>query len=795
MSLSKKVKISCLITLGILFTQIPMVDNNYVASVIISEKFLPHRDEFNQYSTNLSTSQITENTVRLTLKNSYVYDYPNTQSEWWGNAEAVMNPPNQSTDGFFVSRSAGGYYSNQKFGLLVRFNTLGNVEWFKTTSNALYPTAMVAALPNEKSVLGCYHYNYENIDFFSYNKNGDSIYNWSYDPLEDVKLVAMKWSNGLWAVGDIEAPTKGVFILKMDYSNGTILESSTWNLGLDTSVVGICSDNNGGLYLTGWILNNSKHNLFVAHSNSSGDITSSNIVYDEQFNVQGAACTYNGVNLYVVGPYQVEIGQDKSNTCVWNFDNNCTLQNFATITSEGKYGMDFYGKSTLSDMSWIYFNYDIKISNEGDLIVSDVIEKDYANTMIHLLDLSLNETDYYEYKTDSSASIYHDACGKLILTKYNKLFSVMFCNRVYSDHPYIRIVEYVKKTYENPIIIDGTATGHVAHNWSWAIAQDWCNGTGTYSNPYIIKNLIINGENSNSCVLIENSDVYFKIEDCEFFKSGVGIELFNSKNGNLLNNNCTLNYIGIYLEESDYNNISGNVVFNNPSVGIELSQSSHNNVSNNKVSYSSKGIFLCAWSDYNMVSENLLDYHSQGIDMYFESDFNQILRNKISNAYTGIAVQAGSDYNRISRNTIFATSQCITDYDQGYRNNIIEYNNCTITSNDGNGGNGDGHPIPPLNIGTIVIILALTILTIGVVIRAIRKQKKTKVKKLKLPKDEVARYKKLKELERMEMRVQDGFPDEIETDKTKISFCPFCNASLDDDWAYCKQCGSSIRRN
>ena len=384
------------------------------------------------------------NPTELTLINNYIYDYPYTQSEWWGNAETVINPPNQTADGFFVSRSAGGYYSNQKIGLLIRFDTDGNVEWLKTTDKSLYPAAMVAALPNEKSIMGCYHYNYDYVDFYSYNKSGGSIYNWTYDPSENVKLAAMKWSNGLWAVGDIETPIKGVFLLKMDYSNGSVLVSNTWNLGVDTNVVGICSDNNGGLYLTGWLVNNSKHQLFVAHSNSSGDITSSNIIYDNQFNVQGAACTYDGVNLYVVGPYQVEIGQDKSNTCVWNFDDNCNLQNFATITSEQKFGTGYFGKSTLDDMSWIYFNYDIKILNTttGDLVVSDVIETDWANTMIHMLNPSLNELDYFEYKSDSTSFNYHDACGKLVITEYGKLFSVMFCSRIYSDQPYIRIVEY-----------------------------------------------------------------------------------------------------------------------------------------------------------------------------------------------------------------------------------------------------------------------------------------------------------------------------------------------------------------
>lgn len=408
----------------------------FAFSILISPSLLfMNQNEATITTNNLHLSDANE----ITLINDYTYDYPDTQSEWWGNAEAVLNPSNQMADGFFVSRSAGGYYSNQKSGLLIRFNAYGNVEWFKTTVDSLYTAALVTALPNEKSVMGCYHYNHEYVDFFSYDKNGDSIHNWKYDPIEKVKLVAMKWSNGLWAVGDIETPIKGFFILKMDYTDGSILASNTWNFGVDTNIVGICPDNNGGLYLTGYLVDNFKHQLFIAHTDSSGNIIDSNIISGDQFNVRGVACTYDGNTIYAVSIKQNAPGQDIYNSYVGSFDSNLNLMELALVTSEAKYGAGYYARG--EDTSWIYYNYDIKIYNSM-LIVSDVIEKDYANTMIHLLDLSLNEIEYYEYMADSPGNSYHDACGKLVLTEYGKIFSVMFCSRVYSDHPFIRMAEY-----------------------------------------------------------------------------------------------------------------------------------------------------------------------------------------------------------------------------------------------------------------------------------------------------------------------------------------------------------------
>ncbi|GAG58863.1 unnamed protein product, partial [marine sediment metagenome] len=55
---------------------------------------------------------------------------------------------------------------------------------------------------------------------------------------------------------------------------------------------------------------------------------------------------------------------------------------------------------------------------------------------------------------------------------------------------------------------------HIDNNWSAAEAAGICTGAGTYSEPYVIEDLVIDGEGSGSCILIENSDVYFIITNC-----------------------------------------------------------------------------------------------------------------------------------------------------------------------------------------------------------------------------------------------------------------------------------------
>ncbi|MFX1503637.1 MAG: NosD domain-containing protein, partial [Promethearchaeota archaeon] len=96
-----------------------------------------------------------------------------------------------------------------------------------------------------------------------------------------------------------------------------------------------------------------------------------------------------------------------------------------------------------------------------------------------------------------------------------------------------------------------------------------CTGEGTYSEPYVIEDLVIEGVGSGSYIIIENSDVYFKIENCTISGASVsGIRLSNVTNSLLNNNTLNNNDNGITLIGSNYNTISGNIIINNDDQGI-----------------------------------------------------------------------------------------------------------------------------------------------------------------------------------------------------------------------------------
>jgi len=218
---------------------------------------------------------------------------------------------------------------------------------------------------------------------------------------------------------------------------------------------------------------------------------------------------------------------------------------------------------------------------------------------------------------------------------------------------------------------------HIKDNWTDAKAAEICTGNGTYSDPYVIEDLVIDGGSLGSCILIENSNVCFKIENCTLYNSGdpsfnTGIKLQSVSNGSLIANNIsncgygielcysnntsisgnTVNnsYYGIYFEMSDNNTISGNNVGNN-FYGIYLRYSNNSDILGNTANYNViYGIYL----DYNCVNNNLSGNNARYNDdygIYLEmSDNNTISGNIASNNMEDGIFLYYSDDNTITGN-------------------------------------------------------------------------------------------------------------------------------------------------
>jgi parallel beta-helix repeat protein len=221
---------------------------------------------------------------------------------------------------------------------------------------------------------------------------------------------------------------------------------------------------------------------------------------------------------------------------------------------------------------------------------------------------------------------------------------------------------------------------------NWAVIEarfDWCSGSGTEGDPYIIEFVSINGQFSGNCVYIGYSSVFFIIRNCIIYNSGLyfdGLYLNYVNNAQILNNNCSFNGDnGIFFQGGGNNNtilnntvfnnrragidlgsfsenclISGNIISDNGQDGIVLRQDCDNNNISNNVIYNSgySGILLQGGSDNNIVRENRVIKSLRGIMIYDNSNYNDILDNKISKSNeNGMHIEE-SQYNYVKNNII-----------------------------------------------------------------------------------------------------------------------------------------------
>jgi len=206
-------------------------------------------------------------------------------------------------------------------------------------------------------------------------------------------------------------------------------------------------------------------------------------------------------------------------------------------------------------------------------------------------------------------------------------------------------------------------------NWSKTENDnDWCNGSGTWYDPYVIENVTINGK-GNSCIRISNSDACFIINNATLYNSSFrGITLNNASNGRILDSKIYNNSIGIWLQPNSHNNtISGNEIYNTTR-GIEIDDSINNTIVGNKIiDCTGDGMWIRLNTNNTWIINNTLKNISlRGI--YLDGvNNNTVFNNTVtSNSY---AIQLSTSHNdTILNNTLNCSTGDI--YLDGYNETL-----------------------------------------------------------------------------------------------------------------------------
>ncbi len=158
-----------------------------------------------------------------------------------------------------------------------------------------------------------------------------------------------------------------------------------------------------------------------------------------------------------------------------------------------------------------------------------------------------------------------------------------------------------------------------------AMVNGWL-GNGSKSNPYIIKDLIIDGGGKNNGISISNTKVYFKLSNNTITNTSRGIFLYFSGNSTVNGNfvNKTRDY-GVFLYFSGNSTVSGNTVSNSNTKGIFLYSSHNSTISGNRINSSNQGIYLYS-SNSLVIKGNLFTNCNESLYLLRSQD-SQLIQN------------------------------------------------------------------------------------------------------------------------------------------------------------------------
>ena len=390
--------------------------------------------------------------------------------------------------------------------------------------------------------------------------------------------------------------------------NCTIYEAEAWMGGImlfntanGSLINNNCSNNKGmGIYLweyadnntiSGNTVNNNYGGIYLEDTCIENNISGNNVNNNNQYGILfQAECHNNTISGNIVNNNYVGISLHRSNDntvsgntannndqygiYLWRYsDDNILMNNIANDnTGYGIHLREYCDNNTISGNN-VSFNENSGIYLEtfcNNNTIMQNLANDNTGYGIHLREYcdnnsilgntasdnsghGINLREYCDNNNIINNTIIRNNLGIMLhQSNYNTISE----NTLIDNGGCIFEFECIANIIENnncsgttktePIFIDDTATGIGAHNWTWAESQSWCSGSGTWSDPYILENLNIDGFGLVSCIEIYNSYSYFIIRNCTVYNAvNEGIKLENTKNGTLSNNICFNNIYGL----------------------------------------------------------------------------------------------------------------------------------------------------------------------------------------------------------------------------------------------------------
>ncbi len=227
-------------------------------------------------------------------------------------------------------------------------------------------------------------------------------------------------------------------------------------------------------------------------------------------------------------------------------------------------------------------------------------------------------------------------------------------------------------------------TIHINNNWSLTESTyPWCEGSGSWNDPYLIENITIDGMQVRPCIVIENTREYFLIRNCTLLNATcgcgsaiiAGINFNNVTNGSILDNRIYSNNFGVWGNSSSNITISGNSIRSNTKEGICLKNCLNIKVRDNLIQDNKgNGIYLSS-SSQNIINDLNIIHRNKLYGIYLTEGSNN---NNVSENYFGYNVE-GCVRDDGEDNT-FERNDCVGDYDEETNYGELEEQEIDITT-------------------------------------------------------------------------------------------------------------------
>jgi len=274
--------------------------------------------------------------------------------------------------------------------------------------------------------------------------------------------------------------------------------------------------------------------------------------------------------------------------------------------------------------------------------------------------------------------------------------------------PIIAVTAKKKEWEIDPIIIDEYA--EMGPTWADLADKPWLKGSGTPEDPYMIKNVVIDANGLFFCMLIMNSEAYFKIMDCTFSNTGpngspdgtgknAAIILVNTQNGVIFKNEmfecgfydnvirqnlCTGNTYGIFLMDwSNNNEVTKNECYDNNEDGILVVTESNNNmITKNECKGNLNGGITVASSHGNIVTDNECS-ENEGSGIYLTNSNDNLIAINECNENLASGIDVESSYGNSIIENLCSGNARPNIYLKNSNDNLITQNLCAVLFLDG----------------------------------------------------------------------------------------------------------------